>query len=1204
MPNVGTITGSMYLDPSAYISGLNTAAGATRSFQQGMTSVSFAGFNRGIFATTTLLYGLERIMSNMSKGMEEYANMLGRIGTVADLTAASVGALADSMKQISVYQGVSRKDIMGGMYTAAQAGYDSPAEMRVMASSGARLSRASGKEIDVKKGVDLQSGIRQALGIGMNAVSSNRMNDILLKGRDIGRWELDQMAHALGIPLTVWGNQFAGKQDGEETLRQLLSVMSVASLAGVSPNMTATGTRRIVEKTLQLNKSGKVGDPLRNALRGVGFTGKEPILDALNQGGMKYLNTLMNVTGDGQTSELTRLGYGSRDLLVLTSAMRGKGQKLNEAYEQLSYGNAAGTTERYGEKMRGTYDYSRDRLRSQWEITSQQFMQASIPLIGSFTSMLEGFNKVAQSLPESVKSFMLLIGAMTAARLFLNFVGFRSKAVGNAVGATGSSVAGGAGALGGVATPAMWSAAADPKAARLARMQAMAGKRPWSMYSGPQASSTWQGSTAISGSGAPSSLAAMGWMANQPKLGIVEDMRREALRNQYVMGSGGIPMTSTKYGPSMEARIRWAAYKRGQSVNFNTGSYGSLSPTAQNYFATRGKTPGSLGVADLRGQTLAYGGSEVGKSGAIIANMGAQAKGIGPASLMYGGLGMSGSGEIFKAVGSKVFAFGSAITSTLGPLAKFTALIGVVGKLIEGWSYGGRGGPDKKLGGLGTWEKKDAEPGMLDTIGLGYSMIGATARGRFDLLGDMRDDYAEKHGYVSAEGAVSPMWNLLKKSGAMGLAMNPLTSTFGMPLLKRALKSSPIGLEGYRKGTVDDAMGRLSRENLTPGQVQKMRAGGIDFDKFSSAKGYISKFMRSQLNMNAPEDWDAWMRGDQIGSTQIMEDALKFYSGDIVKAAAENKSTSAVRTSRNGTKYTRDGGFYKLVAKPALKTAGGQRFGAPDWGGVAQGVSPETMTALANQRILSERQWDIYSGADYSGRRGGNGGLNWGAGGKDYRAMYNTELGNLDARFGGFTDQSYSANVRDPLTYKGGGLRALMGKKGQFKDDTSLGFMLDRGDEDFARNQKLRQFLKVMPDIGKMPEEEARKHFMSLTGRNDMTDVYAKANFDNFRNMDVSKYVTTEQTSNPVQYASATQFGTADAYNQLLQRDNPSEKMNIAVDKLGEYLKSLSVTKEESESELQKVVKAAAKFFEQPGVDTFFENVKQLKEEVVDEGGA
>ena len=160
MPNVGTLNASMYLDTSPYIAGLNQAAGATRSFQQGVSTISFAGFNRGIFATTTLLYGLERIMSSMSKGMEEYSNILGRIGTVADLTAASVSALADSMASLSVYQGVSRTDIMQGMYTAAQAGFQSPAEMRAMASSGAILSRASGKEINVKKSVDLQYGLR------------------------------------------------------------------------------------------------------------------------------------------------------------------------------------------------------------------------------------------------------------------------------------------------------------------------------------------------------------------------------------------------------------------------------------------------------------------------------------------------------------------------------------------------------------------------------------------------------------------------------------------------------------------------------------------------------------------------------------------------------------------------------------------------------------------------------------------------------------------------------------------------------------------------------------------------------------------------------------------------------------------------------------------------------------------------------------
>jgi len=615
MPNVGTLSASMYLDTAPYVAGLNQAAGATRSFQQGMSTISFAGFNRGIFATTTLLYGLERIMSSMSKGMEEYSNILGRIGTVADLTAASVSALAESMASLSVYQGVSRTDIMQGMYTAAQAGFQSPAEMRAMATSGAVLSRASGKEINVKKAVDLQSGIRQALGIGMNSVTSNRMNDILLKGRDVGRWELDQMAEALGKPATVWGNQYAGKQSGEETLRQLLTVMSTASLAGISPSMTATGTRRIIERTLQLNNT-KRGDPLRQALRGVGFTGPNAIENALDQGGIKYLNTLSSITRGGESNELNKLGYGAKDLMVITAAMRGGGEKLNQAYQEISYGNAAGTTGRYGEKMRGTYDYTRDRLRSEWQITSQQFMQATIPLIGQFVNMLEMLNGAAQMLPDSVKSFMLLIGALAGLRLSLNLFGFRGGILGNVGKVSAGGVIGGTtigassvarSALAGTSTMPTFTRLSQDEAqiARLTRRQVAAAGRPYSRYLTPQASPIWQNTSSISGSSAPSSLSALGWLARQPKYGIVEEMRMEALRNRYApITSGGIPVSSSKYGPTLEQRIRWAAYKRGESVyqddagNF-TGGYGSLSPAASAYL-NRGVPQGPMSANEWR----------------------------------------------------------------------------------------------------------------------------------------------------------------------------------------------------------------------------------------------------------------------------------------------------------------------------------------------------------------------------------------------------------------------------------------------------------------------------------------------------------------------------------------------------------------------------------------------------------------------------
>lgn len=1290
MPNVGTITGSMYLDPSAYISGLNSAAGATQQFQRGVSTVSFAGFNRGIFATTTLLYGLARIMSGMSKGMEEYANMLGRIGTVADLTAASVSALADSMKQISVYQGVSRKDIMGGMYTAAQAGYQTPAEMRGMAAAGARLSRASGKEIDVKKSVDLQSGIRQALGIGMDAVSSNRMNDILLKGRDIGRWELDQMAHALGIPLTVWGNQFAGKQDGEETLRQLLAVMSVASLAGVSPNMTATGTRRIVEKTVTLANSGKKGDPLRKALRGVGFTGQDPIMDALNEGGMKYLNTLMGVSNNGETSELNRLGYGARDLLVLTSALRGKGQKLNEAYEELSYGNVAGTTDRYGDKMRQTYDYSRDRLRSEWQITSQEFMKATIPLIGQFVNMLEALNRVAQSIPDSVKSFMLLMGAMAVARLALNFAGFRSGVQGSSGGMAGRGITGfvplGAGGFSGTNqlgtrfTRANMSygpaAGTDVQAERLARRQAAAASRSASYsagFGGP--SGLWPSNVGMPWATSHTPFKPMMWneisqldrgsgggfgpvwydsrrqepmnyyqhanmSATSSKYDALRDAnnrkfwapngnpwirprggqttltmdREQQMLNMAALGQrflpGQIPgsqFTSNGYGPSAQARIRWAAYKQGSSVNFDTGAYGSLTPAAQGY-ANRGSwrvAPASVAVwrqmqaelnktSEYANYLRSFPGTIPGANGSIMGRM--RSRFAEDPTTLFGGrsiagraIGPSAMGNVIPAITS----FGSAIGQVLGPLIRFGAILGVATKILEGWNYK-PGSGEEKVGGLTRAKEGGRSPSLLDTIGHGYSMFGSFLRNGRAYIGDMTNDYAEEHGYTADDGNGR---SLPKLSLGQNIAVHSnLLGYSAYKIARYRAGASPIGLAGYRKQNANDAMGKLARERFSHGTVRNLSKGGIDFNNFKTAEPYMKKYLTEQLGEAVPKNWDNWFQTNMKDNVQKLEDAMKFYA-DVIRRNALN------------TQAAKDGASWS----------------AP-W---SASVSQMTVDAVARQRILSGRQWDIYSGADYSGR--GNGGLNWNAGGKDYKAMYAAEMGNLDSRFGGFTDQSYSANARGAIDIqrkmweekaaRAGGThsRSIPGKDNGFgfkagkastglfagaqfgglTEDPGLSMMLREGDEDFAKMKRYKEVLRQMPNIGTMSEAEQMALFTKMSGRDLKSDVYAKADFDNFRNFDMSKIATVEQVKPPVQYASATQFGTAEAYNQLLTRPDASEKMSIAVDKWIAYADGQSVKKADVEAELQKVIKAAVKFFEQDSVSDIGKNLELLAVEAM-----
>ena len=177
-----------------------------------------------------------------------------------------------------------------------------------------RLRTASGREINTTKSADVISVIRNSLGI--KSGREGFITDMLLRGRDIGRYELTEMASALGIPITLFGNQFSAKLGPEETLRQLIAILSSATQTGLNPRTAATGTRRMVEKTTRLMKSPEgIGKNLTTALRSMGFSS---ISEALNQGPMAFLETISRLTG-GSPEALTNMGYGSRDIMLLTT---------------------------------------------------------------------------------------------------------------------------------------------------------------------------------------------------------------------------------------------------------------------------------------------------------------------------------------------------------------------------------------------------------------------------------------------------------------------------------------------------------------------------------------------------------------------------------------------------------------------------------------------------------------------------------------------------------------------------------------------------------------------------------------------------------------------------------------------------------------------------------------------------------------------
>jgi hypothetical protein len=79
----------------------------------------------------------------------------------------------------------------------------------------------------------------------------------------------------------------------------------------------------------------------------------------------------------------------------------------------------------------------------------------------------------------------------------------------------------------------------------------------------------------------------------------------------------------------------------------------------------------------------------------------------------------------------------------------------------------------------------------------------------------------------------------------------------------------------------------------------------------------------------------------------------------------------------------------------------------------------------------------------------------------------------------------------------------------------------------------------------------------------------------------VRDYTSVKEISPETQYAQATQYGTAEAYNALLQRDNPQVKMQFDVEKIAGYMERLAAPEADvAEEEYKAVVQKASAFFD------------------------
>ncbi len=1187
--HAGTITASVTADVSQYQASLGHATQAAQQFKSSVNSVSFQGFNRGIIATTTLLYGMNRIMGQMSKGMEEFSNILARIGAVADLTSTSVQALADSMKDLSTSYGVGRTDIMRAMYTTAQSRFTKPSEMRFFSEQATMLSRASGKEIDAQGAAKLMTGLVRSLNLNVQRdVASGQLSDMLLKSRDIGRWELREMAPTIAKVATVFGNEFADRLGGVETLRQMNAIMAVASGTDLPLGMVSTGVRRLVERSYQLRDTAR-GKYLRDSLIGLGHDPTDPIGSAIAKGPMFYLQDLARISG-GRPMDLYKLGFQSRELAAVSAAMSGKGSQLMSAYQGLDPTATRGVTGDYVRQMKDTYEYRREQLSAEWEITSQEFMRASMPIIRSFTDMLGAFNRVARALPDSVKSGLSLVAMMSSFRFLLNLLGVKGSIFGMS---SARMTGGGSGAM---------------------------------RFAGAKFGTAGQAISHLTSA------------LEQRDIGAeVSSRMSSAIRNRDILSrtystNVGQHITPAEYLAHGSIAGRRNMLMRSHGINYNMLAGGYQLRGAGGHFM-QGSHPTLRDAIDARVQSMggaekygAYASRVVPRSELPKTSIAHQLGRYSGAMSGFGRAGYTPSSQDLSAMGVGKFArglgaatntvgrFASGLGSLVGPMLKMVVVLNTFGAVMDGLNR--KAAPQMFDGKQKLQPKRHGLFGkFMDQHSMGISALVATTLGDGpEAAYEIMSDYANKYGLIADPD-----------------------SPEAMTRMQALYRTGYHGMKGFRQAKIDDVMGEVWRSHLTPAQRTALMGAGIEPGKFGGrAQEAVRKHLES-IDTMEPDNWNHFVAGE--GG---MSQAMNYVKDGLVALASEmGVAVDAMQSKPVADAVDRLNSVTDAWTKTLMKSL------------------RELMSVFGRNALMFDKQWDIYASSDRLGENARDD-IFTREGGK-YLGKYQTALDHIQENYGGFAGVDFSADHYKKGTggwmdkvlkehtqlelqvgmagrdigaktnferhrafreYLKSQPKHLVGRMTQDQKDALFekeGFgriqgkpigdeyesMLDtyestrnRYSGKLDRKLNAMQYMRVLPDLKNMALEEQIRLYEKHTGRKAEGDPFYDSNFQNYINPKMRDFFQLVQTGGMAQYESATQFGSAQAYNQLLQRDGPEYEMIAHLERSEKHLEKLAYPEEsEVDSLYERTMKMAETFFMEADTSNFFGNISRIAEE-------
>jgi TP901 family phage tail tape measure protein len=336
------------------------------------------------------------------KTTADFESAMSRVGALSGATESDLQSLTKTAKDLGASTSFSATQAAEGMQYLSMAGYKTN---DIIAAMPGLLSAAAAGQTDLGTTADITSNILS--GFGLQAKETSRVADVLTK-----------TFTSSNVDLAMLGDTM--KYVAPTAKAMGISLEETAAAAGILGNAGIQGSQAGTSLSMSLTRLASPAKEARDLMEEIGFTA----FDA--QGKILPLNKVLenlktstaNLTDEQRMHAISTI-FGAESMKAMLTLMEAGPDTLSKFTGELK--NAGGAAEEIATKQLDNLKGQFTILMSAIEGAAISFGTALLPAVKSVVSGFQWLIDLFNGLPESVKTTIAIITALTA--LFLLFVG-------------------------------------------------------------------------------------------------------------------------------------------------------------------------------------------------------------------------------------------------------------------------------------------------------------------------------------------------------------------------------------------------------------------------------------------------------------------------------------------------------------------------------------------------------------------------------------------------------------------------------------------------------------------------------------------------------------------------------------------------------------------------------------------------------------